>query len=231
MRTQVLTLMFLSVIVYNSYSQVSDSLFKSFCQNENLVILDEEMHVNITGEKALYMNFNISNTAKYIIQNADGLKEIQQEQLPKRFDELYICHAPTIRNTDWAYEMVRIRSYTAHLLKNGEDIPLKVNASVNEKRVINSRGFFGNISQYNYFIEDLSVGDTIVISYHYEIDFKDNWIRLLSNRLFFHGKYPKKAFSLNWCYNINMEVDSQFINLQPPEVMIDGKKICYRWEL
>ena len=231
MRTQVLLLLFWLAFNITSYSQVSDSLFVAFCQDENLIILEEEMDVNITGEKALYMNVNIINTTKFVIQNDEGLKEFQQIVLPKRFDELYICHAPTIRNIDWAYEQVRVKHFTASLLQNGQEIPLKVHASVTQKRVINSKGFFGNIDLYNYKVEGLATGDTVTISYHYWIAFKDNWIRLLSNRLFFHGKYPKKAFKLSWCYNITMEVDSQFVNLRVPEVSINKNTICYRWEM
>ena len=73
MRTQVLLLLFWLAFNITSYSQVSDSLFVAFCQDENLIILEEEMDVNITGEKALYMNINSINTTRFVIQNDEGL--------------------------------------------------------------------------------------------------------------------------------------------------------------
>lgn len=213
-----------------STAQVSDSLFNMACLNENLIILDEEMEVNITGRKITLMIATVTKKQTVVIAKSNGLTEFQNFKLPRRFDELYIYHAPAIRNINWSYDNARILSFDAKLKNNHAD-KRNLNIAQNSisKRVIDINGYFGDVDEYEYSIENLVLGDTLELSYSYEIPFVDNWIYLLSNRLFFHGKYPKKYVAVTWCYNIDLVVDSLFENLSIPEVTIDGNKLCYHW--
>ena len=227
-----LSFLFVSTIYFSSgIAQVSDSLFKLFCEYEDLIILDEDIAIRFNGQKAAYINVDISTTTKYIIKNQDGLSELSVIELPKRFDDLYINHASSIRNTDWAFERITIKNFNASVLKNGTEIQLQTEAVTRQKRVINDKGFFGDIDIYDYHLKDLSVGDTVIISHFYWLAFNENWLKLLSNRIFLHGNYPKKQTKLTWCYNINMEVDSGFINMDPPALLFKENLICYEWEM
>lgn len=232
-KAQFLNLLFvLSISGFQLFSQVSDSLFNKSCQHEDLIFLSEEMEVNFVGEKIPLMLVNISNDMEIVIQNKNGLKEFQSFELPRNFDESYIYHASAVRNIDWSYDNIIVGHMTASISNyKGKPQIVKINANVTKKRVINNMGFFGFINIYQYSFEDLKVGDTIHISYNYQIALKDNWIRMLSNRMFFNGKYPKKSFKLSWCYNKNLEVDSVFKFLEPPEVTLTGNQLCYYWEL
>ncbi len=230
MKKNALTMVVSVFLFLNSYSQVSDSLFDIYCEYEDLVILQENMDVTFTGEKAEFINVDVKNTSVIIFKNEKGIKSYQPFVLPKRFDELYIFHAPAIRNTDWDYDDIQVRKFEAFLIQDGEKKQIEVNASIAQKRVIDRKGFFGATNLYKYAIDDINTYDTIEVSYHYRIAFRENWIRLLSNRIFLHGRYPKKTIRLNWRYNVNMEVDSLFANMDAPQVAIDGNEICYSWE-
>ena len=228
-RTQVISLiLFLITTSINSFSQVSDSLFDLSCQNEDLIVLNEEMEVNITGRKTVLMIATVTNNLTIVIKTADGLSEFQPFKLPKKFDELYIYHAPTVRNIDWAYDNVEVLNFEANINSVNS---IQIIKEISTKRVLDMEGFFGNINLFEYTIENLHIGDTLRLSYTYDIPFKDNWIRLLSNRIFFHGKYPKKSYSLSWCHNKDLEVDSLFVNHVIPEVSLEGNKFCYHWNL
>lgn len=223
------TLLLFSTLV-NVYPQVSDSLFKASYTHEDLLILEEEMNVSFSGLKVMNIIVDVKNTTKFVVRNEKGIQNFQPFVLPKNFDELYIYHAPTIRGVDRAYEFITIRYFKAFVLQQGEMKPLDITTNIKPKQVIDSRGFFGHLDLYHYTIANINSGDTIIINYNYQFAFNENWLKLLSNRIFFHGIYPKKSFKLKWCYNINMVVDSLFVNLDPPKINIDGNKICYSWE-
>ncbi len=223
-------ILFFQLLSIHSFSQVSDSLFELSCQHEDLVILNEEMEVNFTGQKLPQMYLTVSNKMTVIIKTYDGLSGFYPFTLPKKIDELYIFHAPTIRNIKWEYDAIENQSFSARFSNHNEPgEKIQVNKVVNTKRILDNAGFFGTIYTYDYFFENIKLGDTIEVSYSYKIPFRENWIRLLSNRIFFHGNYPKKSYHLKWSYNKNMVVDSLFIRHDMPEVTIVGNKIIYNW--
>lgn len=227
-RTKVIILFFLTSI--NSFSQVSDSLFDLSCQNEDLVILSEDMEIDITGRKTFLMIATVRNNLTIVIKTPKGLNDFQPVTLPEKFDELYIYHAPAVRNIDWDYDNIRVQYFNATVKnRKANQNDIKITQHVKSKRVLDLAGFFGHIDQYEYFIENLQVGDTFQLSYMFEIPFRDNWVRLLSNRIFFHGNYPKKSYKLTWCHNKELEVDTLFVNHSIPEVSLDNKKLCYHW--
>lgn len=215
-----------------TYSQISDSLFNMACEHEDMIILSEEIEVSITGKKTMLMIANITNKQTVLIKSLDGIKEFQPFILPKRIDELYIYHAPTVRNINWSYDNTFVNDFTASI-KNGQtnEEYLSITPNTVSKRVINLEGYFGYVDEYEYYIDDLQIGDTLHLSYHLEIPFKDNWIKLLSNRIFFHGKYPKKSYKLKWCHNKNLEADTLFVNHDAPDLSLDGNMNCYSWNL
>ncbi|MFK5854754.1 MAG: hypothetical protein QM503_01400 [Bacteroidota bacterium] len=212
----------------STFSQVSDSLFELSCQHEDIIILSEEMEVNIVGLKILYMNAYVSNTITYVVRTKKGLLEFQPFVLPKEFDELHIYHSTAVRNIDWAFDYARVTDFSASLVNNTR--PIQIDKNIHKKRVVNDEGYFGHVNQYQYFINSLIPGDTIQISYKYEIEFNNNLVKLLSNRVFFNGKYPKKKYSLKWCYNKALVVDSLFVNNTPTNVSFSGNLLCYNWE-
>lgn len=218
----------LLLIGQNSFTQVSDSLFEQSCKNEDLIILKENMEVDIAGQKIALMMVKVSKQQTIIINTTEGLSEFQPLVLPKKFDELYIYHASSVRNIDWAYDDIKIQHFDAKLIN---DEKLNINHIAVAKRTLSLEGFFGDVYEYEYNIEDINVGDTIEISYSYDIPFNLNWIYLLSNRLFFHSKYPIKDYNLKWCYNKSLEVDSVFVNHDTPEFIIEDNKFCYKWHM
>ena len=212
------------------FPQVSDSLFKLASEYEDLLILEEDLDISFGGQKVANIIVNVKNVSRIVVQNKEGIRYFQDYVLPKNFDELYIDHAPTIRGVDRAYEFITIKYFKAFVMQHGEMKPLEIKTQVKSKRVIDKKGFFGNLDLYHYNIQDISRGDTVIINYHYQFAFRENWLKLLSNRFFFHGIYPKKSVKFNWCYNINLVVDSLFVNLDPPEIDVNGNQICYHWE-
>jgi hypothetical protein len=222
------------IIVINSFvvkSQVSDSLFNASCSNEDLIILSEDMEVSIIGKKLYFMHAVLSNELTIVINSSDGIEKIQPFTLPQRFDELYIYHAPAVRNIDWEYQNIKVHEFNANRVIDGKvSSELDVTTKIIKKRVLNESRFFGDANIYQYYINDLKKGDTIQVVYTYDIDFNGNWFKLLSNRLFFNGKYPKKSFNLKWCYSAEIVVDSLFVNHAPPEVYMDENQLCYSWK-
>lgn len=211
------------------FAQVSDSLFMQSCLNEDLIILKKDMEVDIVGLKLALMYARISNTSTILIKTKKGLDELDPIKLPRKLDNQYIYHASTVRNINWAYDDVEIRYFNASNGHNPKE--LDVNTQIVTKRVLNLEGFFGEIYEYEYTVENLKIGDTITISYSYDVPFNLNWIYFLSNRIFFHEKYPIKEYHLKWCYNKNLEIDSIFANQNKPKIVTDENNICYTWNL
>lgn len=217
------------VAIGSTIAQVSDSLFDSYSKSEDILILNEELDVNITGEKVAFMLANVTKKQTIVINNTAGISYFQPITLPERFDKLHINHSPSVRNLNWSFDNITINYFNAKNHTNSSE--LIVSKNVDKLRTLDIEGYFGTVNKYAYNIEGIDVGDTIVLEYSYIIPFIDNWIKLLSNRIFFHGKYPKKSFSINWCYDIHLVVDSAWINLDAPEVKVNNHKICYQWEL
>jgi len=211
------------------FTQVSDSLFRQSYLHEDLIILKKDMEVDIVGLKFALMYARISTTETIIIKNEKGLEELNPIRIPKKLDNQFIYHASAVRNIDWAYDDVEIRYFNAKHSNSHKE--LKVNTNILRERILNLDGFFGEIYKYEYTVENLKVGDTVTLSYSYDIPFNLNWIYLLSNRIFFHGKYPIKEYQLKWRYNKNLEIDTIFANQNKPEVIAEENNLCYIWNL
>jgi len=224
----IITLSFLITSQF-CFTQISDSLFRQSCLNEDLIILKKDMEVDIVELKLALMYARISNTSTILIKTKKGLDELNPIKLPRKLDNQYIYHASTVRNIDWAYEDIEIRYFNASNVHNTKE--LNVSTQIVAKRVLNLDGFFGEIYEYEYTVENLKVGDTISISYSYDVPFNLNWIYFLSNRIFFHEKYPIKDYQLRWCYNKNLEIDSIFANQNKPKVITNENNLCYTWHL
>ena len=230
MKRLIFPVLFLLIFHTGIFSQVSDSLFKTFCRQKDIVILDEKMKVNFSGLKLSSIVVTINKTFKAVIQSKTGIKYFQSFTLPKNFDELYVTHTPAIRGSDRIYDYIKVDYFKASRLQKGDTVPVIIDASVSQQQVLSYFNYyFGNTNIYHYNISGLKTGDTVVVSYSYHFPFQDNYLKLLSNRIFFHGVYPKKSFTLSWCHNIYLEVDSVFVNLDPPDINVNGHTLCYQW--
>ncbi len=155
-KVRLTALMILLVFVkIEMMSQVSDSLFRISCQHEDLIILSEDMEVSIIGKKLNYMHAEVSNNLTIIINSTSGIEKVQPVTLPRKFDELYIYHAPTIRNIDWEYQNINIKEFSASLIRqHNSTTEREVIPKVKKKRVLNNEGFFGNANIYEYYINE-----------------------------------------------------------------------------
>lgn len=230
-KTKFLIITLLSILLSaSSFSQVSDSLFNLSCEHEDLIILNEEMEVNITGKKIYFMIATVRNNLTIVVKSKKGLAEFQPFILPENLDGLYNYHAPTVRNIDWSYDNISIQEFSAKIKNhNTNNREIEVTNKTKTSKTLDLTGYFGEIFHLEYYLDNIQVGDTIELAYTYEIPFTDNWVKLLSNRIFFHGKYPKKEYSLTWCHSKDLEVDTIFVNNSTPEIELVGNTYCYHW--
>lgn len=80
------------------------------------------MKVDITGKKTALMIASVSNDLTIVIKTKDGVKEFQPFYMPKKFDELYIYHAPTVRNKDLEVDTVFVNHNSPIININGNAV-------------------------------------------------------------------------------------------------------------
>jgi len=213
-------------------AQLSDVEFDKVCENEDLIILNEVMHISFVGEKVHLLRVRIEKEIEYMIVNNWGIKEINPFVLPEPLDEIYKPHNSRIRNANQLFDELNINEFSTSISgSNGETIELSPEFDILEKKVVTDKDVFGYMNKYSYSFTDLKKDDILKIRYDIDFPFRKNWYHLFSQRIFFHGRYPKKNFDLTLSHHQKLNFDTNFINHAQPEIKIKENKVSYHWQL
>ena len=215
-KVSLLTIVCLVLCIKGQTQIISDSLFKSITQHDDVIILDEKTSVSYAGKKADLMFVYINKEISYLVNSEEGIKEIKRIALPETFDPSFIQHSSTAQKTKRLYEKIII-DLVETSVKSPEktEILNKYTLLKNENVCLKDDDKYGSVTEYSIDIDDIVKGSIVKIKYILHFPFDYNWKQLLSTRVFFHSKYPKMKYELNWLYPRKLEVDTFFYRSVP----------------
>lgn len=231
MKIHSLFLFLLFFISQQLSAQLSDADFSKALAYEDLVILDEKMDVSFIGAKAYLITIIIEKEISYKINSEEGIRTFSPFILPQPIDEIYQPHSSRIRNANQLFDELKISHFTSEIEKpDGTTNEITPEYSTIEERIVTDENLFGFIYKYAYSFNGLEVNDVVKIKYRIEFPFRSNWYRLFSVRTFMNSKYPRKNYELNWSHRNDLKIDTSFINLKSPQIIINDNKNTYHWK-
>jgi len=212
---------------------------------EPLVILSEEHFFQVSGVKSSFMKIYVEKKQHIKFLSSDELMAGAHFELPasfdpnldhsdvprngtataprpKLFDVEVLFFAARIKRADGTIIAAEIEN---EVLIDHQTYHLKTHRAHSQSfsprgaRMENNKSF-----SYVFQILNLQPGDELEIHYKYEIPYDPNWYLFNSKRVFYHGKYPKQAYSFT--FNFKKKVGTTFLynNGAKPDARTEDKE-------
>jgi hypothetical protein len=216
------------LIPLHSHSQEKN--FQNYLSTENVVVLDENLSIIVSGKKAELIDVEVDKKVSYKINNAEGAALLDTIIIPEPFDETYILHTQEIRRNISSISGIRIIQFSASIEKpDGSIQAVQPPFKTISKRIIKTS--LGMAYQNEYYFDKLQPGDILNISYSYSFPFRDNWYKLFSTRVFFNSKYPRLSYDFSLTHSSFLEIDTFLINLKAPDFKNENNNKTYSWHM
>ncbi|MDD5569935.1 MAG: hypothetical protein PHD97_02145 [Bacteroidales bacterium] len=230
----------LSFFIFNSYTTAQ---FRS--NSKGSTILQEDYNIKLVGKREFFINILLSKKIKVKILDSAGLKAFSKITLPEPFDQTYIYHNSEIRNSGFFISNFKVGNFDATII-NENSLPKKANIKQETKKIISVGidGYFGNLEQSIYNIDNIKIGDILEINYNILIPYNGNAEnivniifhytgnidKLTSFRLFFNSIFEKEKFDLKISVEKGMIANIfDFNNAKPDSIIDTDKEKIYKW--
>jgi hypothetical protein len=192
-------------------------------QTEDVVILNEENEIIFTGESMEFIGFTVNKKVHYKINTQAGLEKMSKLVLPESFDPSYIAHFPKARNYQNLYTRMNCDLFKAEIKSSSGEIREAAFSTENEevKMHMPQENYYGTYYKYIYKIEDIQIGDELIIEYSYNMLYNENFYMLSGVRIFFHSDIPKLGYHLKIQHHSELVVDYSYFNDAKPDSLID----------
>ncbi len=192
-------------------------------QSNDLVILNEENEIIFSGESMEFIGFTVNKKVHYKINTQAGLEKISKIVLPESFDPSYVAHFPKARNYQNLYTRMKCDLFKAEIKSSsGEIRKAKLSAEIEEiKMHMPQENYYGTYLKYIYNIEDIQIGDELIVEYSYNMLYNENFYMLSGYRIFFHSDIPKLSYHLKIQHHSELVVDYSYFNDAEPDSLID----------
>jgi hypothetical protein len=200
--------------------------------NKDVLIIDENNDIDITGVKAHFISFSISKKLKFKVLNANGVKRFSKFILPEAFDPTNILHFPKDRNYTFTYANLKCKYFKGLIKKaNGEIIEAKIEQTILPvKMVVVENNTYGNYQKYVFQISNMEEGDEVSIDYNYTIRYIDNFGMLCSFRIFFNSDADKELYQLTLSHQSDLNIDICYNNnAEPDKTTVQENTKVYHW--
>ncbi|MCD4747153.1 MAG: hypothetical protein K8R58_12725 [Bacteroidales bacterium] len=199
--------------------------------NNDVKIINENNTIEITGRKASFIKFSITKKIKFKVLTLAGVERFSKFTLPETFDPTYISHFPKDRNYTNVYTYLECNYFKGTITtKNGERKDAEIKQTIDHvKMVMVENNIYGNFEKYIYQIENLNIGDEVIVEYNYDIKYFDNFAKLSSFRIYFNNDIFKENYQLTITHNSELNINIDFKNNATPDSIIDmdNKKVYY----
>ncbi len=206
-------------------------LIPTVCQENNLLILDEENEIIFSGESMEFIVFTVVKKIKYKVFTEAGIEKVSKIVLPETFDPSYISHFPEARKYTHVYSRMKCDYFKTEILSE-EGIKREVEIKPEELSVkmhMPEENFYGEYEKFVYHIDNLEIGDEISIEYSYSLLYSENSFELSGFRVFFNSDIDKLKYKLTIQHHAELVVDYDFFNGGEPDSssIINGIKKNY----
>jgi len=213
--------------IYFSIVFISLLAIKALAQNQPIIenkthIIDEKNEIIVYGETIDFIKYTIKKEVKIKILSEEGIKKFSKITLPETFDPTYVSHSPKTRNYLNTFSGIDFAVFNTKISDtNGNERKAEIKKSENIIKRVKEDNRFGPYKQIEYSIDNLKIGDTLTVSYSYEVRYDENFYNLNSLRIFFNNDVFKKNYSLKISYKSNLDVDLTCYNDAKQDTVIE----------
>jgi len=198
----------------------------------DLEIEEETYDFFIAGNKGYATHFRIKRNVTFKVNTAKGVDELSEFVLPDQIDPLYRNIAPEVRNMHFRINNLKVEHLACKIrLPRGGWETVEMTPVKKMTRFVNPvYEMYRESGAYHYPIKGVEIGSIVNIEYDVMIRMDVNRAEMNCNRIFFHGKYPKKKLKVKLSYMDDLYVLLDYPNEGYPHSSIKGDKIVDTWE-
>ncbi|MBI9066966.1 MAG: hypothetical protein JEZ09_06715 [Salinivirgaceae bacterium] len=194
-------------------------------------IIDENVKILINGTRLDFIYYDFIIEKKIVIKSEKGIKYFSSVKIPENFDPTLIKHFPKDRNYQNAFSNIAVKKFEA-IISNKDGLrAVNTKAQKKDVQIVRENNRYGT---YNYFtcdINNLEIGDTLILNYNYEIKFFENMTKLLSSRYFFHSNIKKQHSTLSVVRNKKLNiVYTTYNNAEADTIIESDNNIEHIWK-
>jgi hypothetical protein len=201
--------------------------------DKDLQIISEKNTIDIIGKKASFIVFSITKEIKFKVLSKQGIADFSKFTLPGTFDPSYIPHAPIDRNITYAMSDLISNYFNASITtKIGAKKEAVIKKNIEGFRMVRPESqTYGRFNKYIYQIENLEIGDEVVVKYNYDLKYIENFAALSSFRVFFHDSYFKENYQLILKHHPNLSFEIDYKNgAEPDSIHTTDEELVYYWD-
>jgi len=220
------------ILLVNSISQAQSEQTNGLDIKVKSVILLDENDINVSGIKVENLMLTFTRHLRIKINNLEDTQALCRIVLPDLLDPSLKFQSPAERNASFCYDKIKINGFSADIITTaGEKKPCKV--SIDNQEIQMASYWDDRYKKYyasSYRIHGVGKGDEVDIRYEYCVPYSENYMRLTSFRIFFHGNYTKEQYSLAMHYSKNLKVYFKYENeAKPDSTREEGGIKTLRW--
>ncbi|MEQ8324129.1 MAG: hypothetical protein RIC15_04710 [Vicingaceae bacterium] len=189
-----------------THAQQGSTSISDLVSGKPLSILDEELKINVFGKDNLPQAFQIKRKVRYKIIDQNGIEILSDFAIPEVHDPTFISHASKVKNIGEYYSGYDVKHLEVKVFRKGRAVDVQV-----KKRVKNIESFnIDYLYEYDrdhYYIKGLTIGDEVLIDYHLDIPFAENYSRFASYRVFFHDSIPKIRYKFILTHHETLDIE------------------------
>ncbi len=226
---KIIIVLFFAVISVSAFSQ-KDTIIYS--ETGDAIITYEKNNIDIVGVKADFIIFSITKEIKFKILTQTGIDRFKTFTLPETFDPTYISHFPEDRNYTNVFSNLKCNYFKGTIItKEGEKKDAEIKNTIEHVRMVMvESNRYENFDKFQYKIENLNIGDEVIIEYNYTIKYRDNFAMLSSFRIFFTNDIFKENYQLKINHQTGLNINIDYINnANPDSISTQDHKTIYYW--
>ncbi len=199
---------------------------------DDVVIINEENTISFDGQNIEFIYFTIAKKVHYKVHSMKGIEKISTFILPETFDPTYISHFPPTRKYTHVYSRMKCEYFKAEIIsKNGDKKEAQIEESVEEVQMhMLEENYYGTYNKFIYQVQNLEIGDDLIVEYNYNMPYDENFFELSSFRIFFQSDIFKEHYQLSIEHDAELVVEFNYFNdAEPDSVITEGKKKKHYW--
>ena len=199
--------------------------------NAPLVISEEKLEINIYGKENYPEAFQVRRKVRFKVLGKEGIEKVSHWTLPENLDPSFITHGPDVKNLGVYYSGYKVQFFNAKVFRKGKEVRSGLKERVREVESFNL-DYLYEYDQYQYELSGVEVGDEVLIDYHIDIPFRENYSRFASYRIFFHADVPKLKYEFKLSHHKSLDFELYTYNGAEDVKAIERDRLFYyTWKM
>lgn len=188
-------------------------------QKTDAEIINEINEIKISSKKLEFIHFSFYKTIEVAIKSEKGKQFFEKIVLPENYDPSFIYHAPEMRNYQYLLSDVKYKNFSVQKIHGNDTIDKNFELTDSLIKMVNEQEIFGNHNTQTCSIENIAVGETLLIKYNYSAKYAGNFNELSCFRVFLNGNIYKNNYTLKLSHHEDLRTEFKFGNFENNETI------------